>query len=254
MSDGYLTSFRLKNDKLKYAEVYAGSNWEGVISLIVRCTATEEGLLLIEGTPEVNSALLKHEEVHNLFEYAPGKIIVSVYETDFLLLDNWKCLNVIIRDSQVGNDNKFWIDFMHGFDVEKFPFLVCSGRETFNFINVKDQEMDVLIQAPCRNQMSQSAFFFKREAYGSSMHFCTQQTTSNNMDQHNWHAMPFKADFTDKLKTYRCLPDNTLESQYLSKATATGKLTSPNSPLSTLTKITTSQGLARENTNQDFVC
>ncbi len=129
------------------------------------------------GTPEDNSVLLKHEEIQSVFEYAPGKIIVALFTTNFLFLDNWKPVRIkddwYLCDTQVGNDHKFWIDFIHGFEEDEFPFLICSGRETFNMINVKDYRMEVLIQAPCRNQIAQQAFFSKEEAYGFSLHFCT---------------------------------------------------------------------------------
>ena len=50
---------------------------------------------------------------------------------------------------------------MPGFDEETFPFLVCSGDETFNLVNVRDFSQDVLIKATGKNFISQQAAFFQ---------------------------------------------------------------------------------------------
>ena len=73
-------------------------------------------------------------------------MIIAIWKKDLLILHNWKVIKQIV-DKQAGNLDKFWIDKLPGFDLDTFPFLVCSGRETFNLINVTKGKMYPLIQA-----------------------------------------------------------------------------------------------------------
>ena len=56
-----------------------------------------------------------HEEVRSILEYAPNKLIASVWKIDLLLIQDWKFVNVI-KEDQPGNGDKFWIDLMPNFD------------------------------------------------------------------------------------------------------------------------------------------
>ena len=47
MSDGYVLSLRLKHDDGEFAEVYAGGNYPGCMSLMVKCSNNEEGQLIM---------------------------------------------------------------------------------------------------------------------------------------------------------------------------------------------------------------
>ena len=71
---------------------------------------------------------------------------------------------------------------MPNFDEQTFPFMICSGREIFNLVNVRDFTMQPLIQAPCINIRCQQAFFFKKEDFGFAMHFTTVQLTSESLE------------------------------------------------------------------------
>ena len=132
---------------------------------------------------------------------------------DLLLLDNWQVTGYI-TDSQKGNLYKTWIAPLPDFDLDTFPFLVVSGRESFNLVNLKVRQMQILVQAPCKNHGAQEAFFFRKEGYGFTMHFCTKERTSENKDLHNWHSMPFKSDIIQKLKDFGCLPPSSLDEIY----------------------------------------
>ena len=94
-----------------------------------------------------NSIMLLSEESRSVHEYAENKIIISLYPTDLLIVHNWVAVRRII-DTNPGNSQKFWIQQMPIFNEDTFPFLVCSGKETLNLINVKDFHLEPLIQAP----------------------------------------------------------------------------------------------------------
>ena len=87
---------------------------------------------------------------------------------------------------------------MPGFDEQTFPFLVCSGEETFNVINVRDFSQDVLIRASGKNFFSQKAASFsmiEEESTSFTMHFATRTITAENKRLKQWHCMDFKEDF-----------------------------------------------------------
>ena len=101
-------------------------------------------------------------------------MIIAVYPTDLLISHNWNITHVLFK-IQPGNFNKHWIRPLPGFDLDKYPFLVCSGRENYNLINVKTFKMEKFVMAPNVNIRFQSAFFFMKEDYGFSMHFTTKE-------------------------------------------------------------------------------
>ena len=99
-----------------------------------------------------NTALVR-SQVFGILEYSPEKVLITVYPSKILIIDNWQQIHKI-EDPRIGNDQKYFITPMPNFDSEKFPFLVCSGYETLNFINVKELRTEVLIKAPVRNVKS----------------------------------------------------------------------------------------------------
>ena len=41
--------------------------------------------------------LIKDEKVEAIFEYAPNKLIISVYPTDLLIVHHWKVEKIIYK-------------------------------------------------------------------------------------------------------------------------------------------------------------
>ena len=64
-----------------------------------------------------------------------NKIIITIYPTGILILDEW-LTTIKIEDASNNNIQQFWITPMPGFDESTFPFLVCSGYETLSLINI----------------------------------------------------------------------------------------------------------------------
>ena len=50
-----------------------------------------------------------------------------------------------IQESNVGNNDKYWFCALPGFNEVEFPFIVVSGFESFNLVNVKTGNMQILI-------------------------------------------------------------------------------------------------------------
>ena len=73
-------------------------------------------------------------------------MIIAIEPADLLIIKDWQQVR-IINDANHGNKHKFWIKKVPGYDNEKFPFLICSGINSFNLINVKTCKTETLIQA-----------------------------------------------------------------------------------------------------------
>ena len=88
---------------------------------------------------------MKNELVVSLLEYARNKVIIHVSSRDLMILHDWNVIKQI-NDPSYSNTLKYWIKPLPGFDVQNFPFLICSGWMTFNIINIRDFMMEPLIK------------------------------------------------------------------------------------------------------------
>ena len=120
-------------------------------------------------------------------------------ESRIVVIDNWLEYRYI-QDPKVGNDQKFFSIPLPLFK-NSFPFIVCTGYETINIVNVNTMQMFTLISAPCKNIKSQQAIFFKhtKPSHNFEMHFSTQTTTDYGSTLYNWYCMEFKDDFVQYL-------------------------------------------------------
>ena len=73
-----------------------------------------------------------------------------MFPTDLLIVENWIKKQIIPEDN-VNNTSKQWFSKFPGFEEKSFPFLVCSGKESFNLINVDLGLSQELIQATGNN-------------------------------------------------------------------------------------------------------
>ena len=107
-----------------------------------------------------------------------------------------------------------WLCPMPNFDVDDFPFIISSGRESINLINIKTYSIEQLIvqsastiTAGWMGSKGQAAGFFKKEENGEfTLHFTTRSHVSNGL-MNRWHAMTFRRDFSEWLTDYGCLPN-----------------------------------------------
>ena len=125
-------------------------------------------------------------------------MIVHVSTRDLLIIQNWEVITKI-KEFNDGNTNKYWIRELPGFNEVDFPFIICSGWETFNLININDFHMETLVKASVKNGIHQEAAFFNKEDYGFSMHFASQRIISRGKNLQQWHRMAFREDFIETL-------------------------------------------------------
>ena len=83
---------------------------------------------------------LDKEEVAAVLEFAPDKMLLHIAPTDLLVTHNWKVVSRI-DDPNVGNIQKYWFCELPNFNAETFPFVLVTGVESFNLLNVKTSAM-----------------------------------------------------------------------------------------------------------------
>ena len=80
---------------------------------------------------------MKDEVVGAVLEYVKDKMLVHVTSRDFLVVHDWQVVSAIV-DPHSGNTRKTWLAPLPGFDEKTFPFVIASGWQSYNLINVSD--------------------------------------------------------------------------------------------------------------------
>ena len=83
---------------------------------------------------------LYKEKVYAVLEFAPDKMLLHIKPTDLLVTHNWEVVSRI-EDPNVGNIQKEWFCELPNFNEETFPFVLVTGTESFNLLNVKTSAM-----------------------------------------------------------------------------------------------------------------
>ena len=150
--------------------------------------------------------MLMREEVLSLIEYERNKLLVHICPKDLLVIHDWRSVRLIVEPSP-GNVSKFLLMKMPTFNVETFPFLICSGRQSLNLVNIKEFSIKILVKAPVWTDGPQQAIFFiPNEQDGYNLNFASRKITRTNKNQYDWHCMPLRNDFFELLRTYQQLP------------------------------------------------
>ena len=119
--------------------------------------------------------LLIGEYIWTIYEFAPNRMIVYSDEDGHLLfiIHDFKVI-MTIREPMSGNGSKDWIKPLPQFDLDKYPFLIVSGKETFSLINVKTGTIEDMIKgSPLCSKGSDAAFLVPHQN-GFEMHFATR--------------------------------------------------------------------------------
>ena len=72
---------------------------------------------------------------------------MHLYNTDLLIVYNFEVLHRVV-ESDLGNNDKFQILPLPGYDPETLPLVVMSGRKSLNILNMKTFAMQPLVQTP----------------------------------------------------------------------------------------------------------
>ena len=96
------------------------------------------------------------DEVTQVLEFAKNRMLLALYPSDLLIIHNWK-INRKIVDQNTQNIEKYWLYKLPSFHQDSFPFVITSGSETFNLIDVKKGRMQRLIIASGKTLYAQQA-------------------------------------------------------------------------------------------------
>ena len=150
--------------------------------------------------------LIKGEDVSFILALAKETLLVSVTHGNLILVHNWEALK-LIQEADPRNNEKNWLALLPGFDLNSFPFVVSSGKLSYNLINVKSEYMAPLIQGSGNNgTVERPAFFLERDNSNLDMFFVTTGLIEDSHYELNMHCMTFKEDFTQTLNEYGRLP------------------------------------------------
>ena len=79
-----------------------------------------------------------------VIEFSINSFLVHVRPTNLLVVNNWQ-VSYSISESDSENIHKYWLIPLPRFDVDKFPFIVCSGYSSYNIVNIKTGKIDPLV-------------------------------------------------------------------------------------------------------------
>ena len=106
-----------------------------------------------------SSILCKNEYVQACTEFGPKRLCIFADLSQYLLIvQDWKIIHEIV-ETDPGNTEKFWQFPLPGFDMEDFPFLISSGKESYNIINVKLGTNQKLLKGTSFNSKAQNPGF-----------------------------------------------------------------------------------------------
>ena len=200
----YLLALNIEDGQdSNFKQIYQGKRRPTFNNLLTRCDASNSKIT-VQGVEE-SSCLLKNEVISFVLEYVKEKMLVHVTSRDILVVHNWQVVNQI-HDPNFGNTLKLWLAPLPGFNEETFPFVIASGWQSYNLINVNDLRMEVLIEASGKNARYQPAGVLLEVDSGFDLHFTTQTITDENKRLVNWHCMAFKDDFVQTLEEHKRLP------------------------------------------------
>ena len=129
------------NDKYKATEVNEkneNSNKTLVFRFFFKIIGLNQIEINNEGQGNQQAILLKQFIIRSLVEFSPNKILAHYYPNNLLIIKDWEKVHYIDCSANPGNVDKLCLVPMPGFDEENFPFIVSSGHESLNLINVKN--------------------------------------------------------------------------------------------------------------------
>ena len=144
---GYLLSFAMDVDSIspdQYVSVIPNLSEEELWAWVARCTLDDNDEMVCK-EPGKNSIVLEGASVNSMLEFAQNKLILHLDPTDLLIVHDWIAANKVIKEISPGNDKKYLLRTLPGFDEETYPFVVASGSKTINLINVKENHMQIFV-------------------------------------------------------------------------------------------------------------
>lgn len=162
---------------------------------VVKCRFDFEKPEITCETLKSQSILLRNSGtgVQSLVEFDKNRLVVSLHPKTILLIDNWQLVGNII-DPDPANWDKCWLAPLPDFNFYTFPFVILSGRISYNLLNVRTGEMQVLFNQSGENYHGQEAGFFLKQPNGFSMDFTTKRRNDKGVNEFSWYRFHFRQD------------------------------------------------------------
>ena len=136
------------------------------------------------------SVLVFNEVMWAVCENKENCFVVSLAPRDIMIITNWTVQHVIL-DPEEGNGYKCFLQVLPGFNQD---YVLASGYETTNLINVKRGTMQQLIKAPQWQSRGQQSGFFLQSILGFDYHFTRMYTDENNVRFNEYLVFSFRPD------------------------------------------------------------
>ena len=94
------------------------------------------------------------------------------------------------------------------FNIESFPFILCSDSRNINLVNVSDGYIKPLIQNKTTCTQGQLPFFVKREDDGIALHFTSIADLLGSTTKLEWRYWRLTKEFSLILAEYGKLPES----------------------------------------------
>ena len=101
-----------------------------------------------------NSILLIDERANSIFEYEINQMIISLAETDLLIVKDFMPVK-LIKDKFFDNIKKYYFTEHPEFDAHSFPFIISAGFKNISLINVRTMKIQAFIDASCNSSYGQ---------------------------------------------------------------------------------------------------
>ena len=148
--------------------------------------------------------LQTNETINYVMEYAPNKFVAHALPASILVVYKQKVIRRI-DDPNLKNSEKNLLMLIPDFNEEKFPFILSTGNETLNLVNLHTSKTQALVKWPIYGIGPQQTVLFEKEDYGFSLLFASRKSKQGDLE-FCWHKMEIKRDFIRLLREYRLLP------------------------------------------------
>ena len=117
----------------------------------------------------------------------------------------------VIDEVSSGNGSKDWAQPLPYFDLEKFPFMMVTGKSNFSLLNIRTGKLEAIIKGSSQTSKGSQPAFFVKLKNGFELHFTTRASLQTKQYDYSYHCLHFKEDFVQILTDYGTLPFDSVQ-------------------------------------------
>ena len=157
--------------------------------------------------------ILRNTHVMSLLEYAKNKVLIATSSSgntssqEIVHLNNFRFVQ-IYRGLTFETGKNIHMSCLPNFNVDNFPFVICSDSKNINLVNVSCDYIKPLIRNKSACTQAQLPFFVKKEFFGFGLHFTRLSNQPNSITKLEWHHWRLTNDFIKTLTDFGRLPES----------------------------------------------